>query len=56
VQQSLSLLSAKMGVCIAKDKSDGREEITLSRTIAADDHIVFRRERLNNRLILVAKA
>jgi hypothetical protein len=54
VQQSLSLLSAKVSVCIAKDESNGREEVTLPRTIATDDHIVFWGERLDNRLIFVA--
>lgn len=43
-----------MGVRITEDETDGRKEITLARTIAADDDIVFWREGLDDRLILVA--
>jgi len=44
-------------VCIgiAEDKTDGREEITFAGTIATNDHIVFGREGLDDRLVLVAK-
>lgn len=56
VKQSLTLLSAQMGVGITENKPNGREEVTLARTIAADDNIVFGRKRLNDRLVLVAVA
>lgn len=56
VKQSLTLLSAQVGVGITENKSNGREEVTLARTIAADDNIVFGRKRLNDRLVLVAVA
>jgi hypothetical protein len=55
MQESLTLLSAKVGVGIAKDESNGSKEITFARTIAADDNIVFGGEWLNDRLVLVAK-
>lgn len=54
MKESLSLFPAKMGVGIAEDETNRREEITLARTIAADDDIVFWREGLDDRLILVA--
>lgn len=44
-----------MSVRIAEYESDGGEEVTLPRSIAADNDIVFRRERLNYRLVLVAE-
>ena len=43
-----------MCVRITKDEADGGEEVTLSRPIAPNDHIMFWRERLDNSLILVA--
>jgi hypothetical protein len=44
-----------MGVGIAQDKANGREEVTLARSIAADNDIVFGRKWLDNGLVLVAK-
>lgn len=41
MKKSLSLFPAKVGVGIAEDETDRREEITLARTIAADDDIVL---------------
>lgn len=54
MQQSLTLLSAEMGVGIAEDEANGRKEVTLSRTIATDDDIVLGRKGLDDRLVLVA--
>lgn len=54
MKKSLSFLTAKMGVSIAENESNGGEEVTLARTIAADDDIVFRGEGLDNGLVLVA--
>jgi len=55
MQKGLTLLSAKMSIGITKDKTDGREEVTLAGTIAANNDIVFGRKWLDNRLVLVAK-
>lgn len=54
MKKSLSFLSAKMGIGIAQNEANGGEEVTLARTIAADNDIVFGREGLDNGLILVA--
>lgn len=43
-----------MSIGITEDEPNGREEVTLPRSIAADDDIVFGREGLNDRLVLVA--
>ena len=51
----MTLLSAEMSVGIAEDEANGREEITLPGTIAADDDVVFGGEWLNDRLIFVAE-
>lgn len=53
MQKSLALLPTEVGVGITEDKPNRRKEVTLSRTIAADDDIVFRREGLDDCLILV---
>lgn len=55
MQESLTLLSPKVSVGIAKDKANGSEEVTLARTIAADDNIMLGGEWLDQRLVLVAK-
>ena len=55
MQKSLALLPTEMSVGIAEDEADGREEVTLPGTIAADNDVVFGGEWLNNRLIFVAK-
>lgn len=54
MKKSLSLFTTKVRVCIAQDETNGGEEVTLARSIAADDDIVFRGERLDDGLILVA--
>ena len=42
-----------MAVFIAENKLDSIEEVRLSRTISADDHIVPRVKRLHNSLLAV---
>lgn len=54
MEKSLALFSAKVGVGIAQDETNGGEEITLARPITADDNIMFRGKGLNDRLVLVA--
>lgn len=54
MKKRLPLFSAKVSVGIAENEANGRKEITLAGTIAADDDIVFRRKGLNDSLILVA--
>jgi hypothetical protein len=43
-----------MSVGIAQDEANGREEVTLPGTIAADNDVVFGGEWLDDRLIFVA--
>lgn len=54
MQKGLSLLSTQMSVGIAKDKPNGRKEVTFPRPIATNNHVMFGRKRLNYRLVLVA--
>jgi len=54
MEESLSFLSAQMGIGITQHEPNGREEITFARTIAADNDIVFRWEGFDDGLILVA--
>lgn len=54
MKKSLSLLSTEVSVGITEDEPNRREEVTLARTIAANDDIVFWRERLDDCLVLVA--
>lgn len=54
MQKSLTLLSAHLGVCIAKHETDRGEEVTLAGTVAADYNIVLWGERFDDRLVLVA--
>lgn len=54
VKQSLTLLASHLSVCIAEDETNCGEEVTLARAIATDDNIVFGREGLDDRLVLVA--
>ena len=54
MQKGLSLLSSQMSVGIAENEPNGCEEITFTGTIAANDHIMFGRKRLDHCLILVA--
>lgn len=51
----MAFLPAEMSVGIAEDEANGREEVTLSGTIAADNDVVFGGEWLNDRLIFVAE-
>lgn len=44
-----------MSVGIAEDEANGREEVTLPGTIAADNDVVFWGEWLDDRLIFVAE-
>ena len=43
-----------MCIGIAQDKSNGGEEVTLARSVAADDNIMLGREGLDDGLVLVA--
>ena len=54
VKKSASLFPAHLCIGIAEDKSDGSEEITLSRAITPYDDIMFRGEGFDDSLILVA--
>lgn len=54
MEETLALLTAHLRVCIAEDEANRREEVTLSRSIAADDDVGLGREGLNDRLVLVA--
>ena len=54
MKQRLSLLLAHLRVCIAEDKTDGSEEVALARSISADNNVVFGREGLDDRLVLIA--
>lgn len=54
MKKCLTLLSTEVGVGIAEDETNGREEVTFAGPIAADDDIVFGRKGLNDRLVLVA--
>jgi hypothetical protein len=54
VQQRLPLLLAHLRVGIAENEPDRGEEVALSGPIAPNDHVVLRREGLNDRLVLVA--
>lgn len=54
MKKSLSLLSPEVSVGITEDETNRGEEVTLARTIAANDDIVFRGKGLDNCLVLVA--
>lgn len=54
MEQGLSLFPPHMRVGIAKNEANSREKVTLTRTVAADNDIMFGGERLNHGLILVA--
>lgn len=54
MKKGLAFLSAQVGVSIAENESNGREEVTLSGAIATNDDIMLRREWLDDRLVLVA--
>lgn len=54
MKKGLSLLSTEVGVGITEDEPNRGEEVTLARTIAANNDIVFRRKRLDDCLVLVA--
>jgi hypothetical protein len=44
-----------MGIGIAEDETNRSKEVTLAGTIATHDYIVFWREGLDDRLVLVAR-
>lgn len=54
MEETLALFTAHLRVCIAEDEANRREEVTLSRSIAADDDVSLGRKGLNDRLVLVA--
>lgn len=54
MEESLALFATHLGIGIAEDEADGGEEVTLARTISADNNIGARRERLENGLVLIA--
>ena len=54
MQQSLSFLPSHLSVGVTEYESNSGEEITLARSIATDDHIVFWREWFNDRLFTIA--
>jgi hypothetical protein len=54
VEKTLALLSAHLGVGIAKDKPNSCEEVTLSGSIATNDYVCFWRKWFDDGLVLVA--
>lgn len=56
MEEALALFSTHLGVGIAENEADGREEIGLARAIATDDDVCLGREWLNDSLLLVAAA
>lgn len=54
VQKRAPLFSSHLSISIAEHKSDCRKEVAFPRAIAPDNHVVFRRERLDHGLLLVA--
>lgn len=54
MEKTLALFTAHLRVCIAEDKANRREEVTLSRSIAANDDVRLGRKGFNDRLVLVA--
>ena len=53
MEQSRPLLTSELCVGVAEDESNCCEEVTLARSIAADNDIMFGREGLDYGLILV---
>lgn len=53
MKKRLPLFSSHLSVCITKDELYSLEEIALSRAIAPNNDIVFRRERFSDSLIFV---
>lgn len=49
----MTLFASHLSIRIAKDEADGGEEVGLSGSIATDDDVTFRRERLDDCLLLV---
>lgn len=56
MKKGATLFATHLCIGIAKDEADGGEEIALSGAIAANNHVMLRREGLNDSLILVAVA
>jgi hypothetical protein len=53
VKQSLALFPSHLRVGIAQNEANSGEKITLSRTIAADNDIVFWGKGFDDRLVFV---
>lgn len=53
MEKRLPLFAPHLRVGIAEDEAYSREEITLSRTISSDYNVQFRREGIDDSLILV---
>ena len=53
MKQGRPLLTSKLCVGVAEDESNRSEEVTLARSIAADNDIMFGREGLDYGLVLV---
>ena len=53
MEQSRPLLTSELCVGVAEDESNCCEEVTLARSIAADNDIMFGREGLDDGLVLV---
>lgn len=56
MEKTLALFTAHLRVCIAEDEANRREEVTLSRSITADNDVRLGGKGLNDRLVLVATA
>lgn len=54
MEKGASLFASHLSVGIAEDEANGGEEVTFSRAIAPNNHIMFRREGLDHSLVLVA--
>ena len=55
MKQCLPFFATHLCISITEDKSDGCEEVALSRAIVANDDIVLRGKGLDHRLLLIAK-
>ena len=53
MKQGRPLLTSKLCVGVAEDESNRSEEVTLARSIAADNDVMFGREGLDYGLVLV---
>lgn len=53
VQEGLPLLARHVGVRVGQDEPDRAEKVGLARTIATDEHVQVRTERVDDRLVPV---